>query len=101
VRTSVAAALLLLCACADTIVDLDAQFACAADKDCNVSTLEFWHCIDHICRPDGYDAGTPDAGAPDAGTPDAGIHDAGTPDAGTPDAGDLKDAGPSDAVDGG
>jgi hypothetical protein len=120
VRTAFAAALLLLCGCADTVVDLDAQFTCAGDSDCRVDNLERWHCIDQICRPDGYDAGvpdagamdagTPDAGTPDAGVPDAGMHDAGTPDAGTPDAGmgtgdsgspTPTDAGESDAGDGG
>jgi hypothetical protein len=75
VRSLLLSALLLLGGCADNIVDLDAQFACAGDNDCNVNHLEFWRCIDHICRPEDYVV--PDAGTPDAGMPDAGSHDAG------------------------
>jgi hypothetical protein len=111
-----AALLLLLCACPNPGIDLDAQYACTTNDQCGTEDYE---CCLGLCRrvgtfdenicfppPDaGGDAGSPDSGVNDSGTPDSGTPDSGTPDAGMPDSGSPdaggSDGGPADAGDGG
>jgi hypothetical protein len=96
-----ATVLMLLAACSNPGIDLDASYACSSDDQCGSPDYE---CCLAICRRIGtfdehiciVDAGTPDAGKPDAGTADSGTPDAGPNDSGTPDSGsqDAGDGGP-------